>query len=125
MCIMGVSPLTAVVPFALLLTLSFFVLVALRKLEEKALKAFGYVVAGLLCFAALVVFLGTPYNMSRSPMKMKYMIRQKMNTEGMPQMMQKGSMPGMAMPGKEASSKEQKRPVSKCGGNKGIISKTE
>lgn len=112
---MRISPLMAVVPFALLLTLSFFVLIALRKVEEKALKAFGYVVAGLLCFAALVAFLGAPaYNMGRSPMKMKYMMRQKMNMDGMPQMMQKENMP-----------QEKKQPVSKCGGNKGIIFKAE
>ena len=114
MCMMRVSPLIAVVPFALLLTLSFFVFFALRKVEEKLLKAFGYVVAGLLCFAALVVFLGTPYNMGRGPMKMKYMMRQKMKTDGMSQMMQKDNMP-----------MEQKSPMSNCGGNKGIISKTK
>jgi len=108
------SPLPAIVPFALLLTLSFFVLFALRKVEEKALKAFGYVVAGLLCFTALVVFLGTPYNMGRPPMKMKYMMRQKMKKDVMPQMTQKDNMP-----------EEQKSPVSKCAGNKGVIFKAE
>lgn len=114
MCIMRVLPLMAVVPFALLLTLSFFVFFAVRKVEEKVLKAFGYVVAGLLCFAALVVFLGTPYSMGKGPMKMKYMMRQKMKMDGMPQMMQKENMP-----------REQKQPVSKWGGNKGVIFKAE
>jgi len=115
MCMMRISPLTAVVPFALLLTLSFFVLLALRKVEEKALKAFGYVVAGLLCFAALVVFLGVPsYNMGSGPMKMKYMMRQKMKMDSMPQMMKKDNLP-----------EEQKRPISKCGGNKGVISQAQ
>jgi len=111
---MGVSPLMAVVPFSLLLTVSFFVCLAARKVEEKALKAFGYVVAGLLCFAALVVFLGTPYGMGKGPMKMRYMMRQKMKMDGMPQMMQKENMP-----------REQKQPVSKCGSNKGVIFKAE
>ena len=117
------SPLTAVVPFALLLTLSFFVLFALRKVEEKWLRGFGYVVAGLLCFAALVVFLGTPYSMGRGPAKMKYMMRQNMG--GMPGMMQRDNMPGMSMSGKEVSPKGRKLPASKCGGNKGVIFKTE
>ena len=112
MCMMRFSSLAAIVPFALLLTLSFFVLVALRKVEEKALKAFGYVVAGLLCFTGLVVFLATPYNMGRGPVEMKYMMRQKMKMESMPQMTQKNNM-----------SEEQKPAMSQCGGNKGVILK--
>ena len=114
MGMMRFSPLMAVVPFALLLTVSFFVCLAARKVEAKALKAFGYVVAGLLCFAALVVFLGTPYGMGKGPMKMKYMMRQKMKMDGMPQMMQKENMPMV-----------KKGPMSKCGGNKGVIFKAE
>lgn len=125
MCMLNFSSLIAIVPASVLLTISFFVLFALRKVEEKALRAFGYVVAGLLCFAALVVFLGAPYNMGRGPVRMKYMMRQKMNMEGMPQAMQKGNMPGMAMPQKSALPKEEKRPISKCGGNKGVIFKTQ
>jgi hypothetical protein len=46
------------IPTALLLAVSFFVLVLLRQVKEQALKAFGYLVAALLWLAALVVFSG-------------------------------------------------------------------
>jgi len=46
----------AILPTAILLTISFFVLVILRKTEGQGLKAFGYVVAALLWTCALLVF---------------------------------------------------------------------
>jgi hypothetical protein len=45
------------IPAAVLLAVSFFVLVAQRKLDSKPLKAFGYVVAGLLWLGALGAFM--------------------------------------------------------------------
>ena len=48
--------LFAVIPISLLLTVSFFVLIAVCKLENKALKAFGYVIATLLWVAVIVAF---------------------------------------------------------------------
>lgn len=45
----------AVIPAAIFLTISFFVLVVIRKIEGGALKAFGYVVSLLLWIAALLV----------------------------------------------------------------------
>ena len=120
-------PVLAIVPISLLLTASFFVLLDLRKIEEKGLKAFGYVVASLLWLAALVVFAGAAYDMGRGHGGMRCMMQQKMKMGTMPQMMmQQGNMPGMAMPEKGALPKDEKRPASsKCGGNKGIIFKAE
>ncbi len=56
---MGASRLIgtlALLPTTILLTISFFVLVILRKSEGQGLKAFGYVVAALLWVSALLVF---------------------------------------------------------------------
>jgi len=51
--------LFAVIPTAVLLTISFFVLFALRKIETEGLKAFGYIIATLLWIgAALVLSVG-------------------------------------------------------------------
>ncbi len=106
--------------------MSFFVILALRKIEEKGLKAFGYVVASLLWLAALTVFAGAAYNIGRGSGGMKCMMQQKMKMGFMPQMMQQDNMPGMAMPEKGALPKDEKRPgPSKCGGNKGIIFRAE
>jgi len=125
MCMLEFSSLIAIVPISVLLTISFFVLFTLRRVEEKGLKAFGYVVTGFLWLAALIIFLGAFYNMGRVPGRMKYMMHQRMKMESMPQMMQQGNMPGMVMPGKGALPKEQKRPISKYGGNKGVIFKAQ
>ena len=55
MCYMLSSvSLMAIIPIALLLTLSFFVLLSIRKAETKGLRVFGYVVTGILlgkCFS--------------------------------------------------------------------------
>jgi hypothetical protein len=56
---MGASRLIgtfAILPASILLTISFFVLVVLRKTEGSGLKAFGYVVAALLWASTLLVF---------------------------------------------------------------------
>ncbi len=47
--------LLAIIPTTILLTISFFVLFALRKTETQGLKAFGYVVIALLWCGALLV----------------------------------------------------------------------
>ena len=44
------------IPTMVLLTISFFVMVILKKLEEGALKSFGRIIAMLLCAAALMIF---------------------------------------------------------------------
>lgn len=133
MCIMNLFPLMAVVPIALLLTLSFFVLLTLRKVEEKGLKAFGYVVVSFIWLAALVVFSGAVYRTAKGTMMSKYMHGQKM---GMQQREQKDNMPGMNMPGMDMSSmampeksaaiKDAKHSgMPKCGGNKGLFMKKD
>ena len=118
--------LIAVVPVALLLTVSFFVLLAVRKVEEKGLKAFVYVVTCLLWLAALVVCWVAIYNTGRYPFSRKFLMHEKMKACAAPEMMQHYKMPAMAMPDKGASAKNEKLPrVSKCSGNKGIIFKAE
>jgi hypothetical protein len=46
----------SLIPTTMALTLSFFVLVVLRKIEERTLKVFGYVIAALLWLCALLLF---------------------------------------------------------------------
>lgn len=84
MCMMRAAGLLAVVPVSVLLTISFFVLVALRKVDEKGVKAFGYVVVALLWLATLVIFSGGVYKIATGRPKMPCM------------MMDKGPMMGMA-----------------------------
>lgn len=100
MCMLRLSYLMAIVPIAVLLTASFFVLFTLRKIEEKGLKGFGYVVVGFLWLAALVVFSGAVYKMAKGSFVMKGMMQQKMKMGHMPQMMQKDNPSGMVMPEK-------------------------
>lgn len=111
MCMMRLSYLLAIVPISILLTISFFVLFAMRKVEGKALKAFGYVVASFLWLAALVVFSGAVYKTAKSTMAMKCM-------------MHKNVMPAMVTPEKGQLPKDDKKPaVPKSGANRGIIFK--
>jgi hypothetical protein len=95
MLIFRVMGLFAVIPIALLLTVSFFVLLSLRKVEQQGLKAFGYVIAALLWLGAVLVFSAGVYTIStgRHPMMavMQEMMRGKMQgmmTAHMPGMMQ-------------------------------------
>jgi hypothetical protein len=78
----------ALIPTALLLTVSFFVLVVLRKIELQGLKAFGYVVAAALWIAALLTFSMGIYVISTGDHPILGMMRQ----------MQSGHM-GQMMPG--------------------------
>ena len=120
MCMLRLAHLMAVVPVAVLLTVSFFVLSTLRKIEGKGLKAFGYVVAGFLWLAALVVFSGAVYKIAQGSAAMKGMMQQKMKMDCMSQMMQKDKSPGIAMLEKGPFAKDQKR-----GANKGVVFKAE
>lgn len=99
-------PLMAIVPISLFLTLSFFVLSVLRKIEEKWLKIFGYVVVSFLLLSALVVFSGAVFHMTNGLGGMKCKMMQKMKMGSMSRMMQQNSMPCMAMPEKGELSKE-------------------
>jgi hypothetical protein len=105
---MGASRLIGVLvllPTTILLTISFFVLVILRKSEGQGLKAFGYVVAALLWVSALLIFsLGIyMFSTGRHPMMggMKCYGSSMMKSPMMGQMMQhpqdepiKGQMKG-------------------------------
>jgi len=48
--------LMTVVPVVILLTMSFFVLFAVRKIDTRGLKVFGYVVTALLWGAIVTIF---------------------------------------------------------------------
>lgn len=70
--------LFALIPAAVLLTISFFVLVVLRKAESEGLKAFGYVVATLLWIAAVLVISTGIYTVYTGRYPMKCMIQEMM-----------------------------------------------
>jgi hypothetical protein len=110
----------AIVPVSALLTASFFVLFTLRKIEEKGLKGFGYLVVGSLWLAALVVFSSAVYKGSAA---MKYAMQPKMNMNYMPAMMQRPGSTGMVMPEKIPLAKDQKCPG--CGASKVIVPKVK
>ena len=126
MCMLRLSYLMAIVPIAVLLTVSFFVLFTLRKIEEKGLKGFGYVVVGFLWLATLVVFSSAVYKMAQGSIAMKGMMQSKMKMDYVPPMMQRDNPPGMIMPERRPLVKDQKPSgCSKCQANKGVIFKAE
>jgi len=117
---MSLASLFVVIPVSLLLALSFFVLVAVRKVEGNALKTFGQVVASLLWLAALILFLGS----FQMPGRMRGPMHQKARMGGnMPMTMQREQVnlasenAPLAKPGVKAG-----KP---CGGNKGIVFKAD
>ena len=91
-------PLMPIVSISLCLTVSFFVLFALRKVAEKWLKVFGYLAVSLLLLTALIVLSGAVFKMANGLGGMKCNMMQRMKKCGMGQMMQKKNMPNMAMP---------------------------
>lgn len=56
--------LFALIPTGILLTISFFVLFATRKVETQGLKVFGYVIAVLLWVAAALIFSTGVYSLT-------------------------------------------------------------
>jgi len=88
--------LFVIVPTTLVLTISFFVLIVLRKVEKGVLKAFGYVVVNLLWVSALLIFLGGVYTLISGSCPGQKMMMQKhgMMSQGMmdKQMMEKKIM---------------------------------
>ena len=92
--------LFALIPATILLTISFFVLVVIEKIEKQGLKAFGYVVAALLWAAAFLVISTGIYTLStgRCPVQsaMHCMMKDRMHEmmEGKMGMMS-GQMPMM------------------------------
>lgn len=83
-CMSRIAPIIVVVPISLLLALSFFVLLSIRKAETKGLKAFGYVVAGILWLSILVIFLGGVYKIAKGGYLAKCMTHKKMMMQNMP-----------------------------------------
>jgi UPF0716 family protein affecting phage T7 exclusion len=77
-----------------LLTISFFVLVVLKKIESKALKMFGYIIAVLLWIAAGLVFATGIYIIAKGGCS---------NYSRMSSMMRQGMMPSPMMPGMPGS----------------------
>ena len=94
MTMFRLSGLITIIPATLLLTISFFVLFALRKVETQGLKSFGYVVVSLLWISSLWFFSIGVYTIStgRPPMicMMQQMMKDKMHS-----MMKDGRMPAM------------------------------
>ena len=86
--------LFAIIPTAVLLTISFFVLFTLRKIETEGLKAFGYCLAVLLWIAAALVLSVGIYTVSTGRHPMKCMM-QEMRKAHMQEMMKEGQMPPM------------------------------
>jgi len=85
-CMSRVAPIMVVVPVSLLLALSFFVLLSISKAQTKGLKAFGYVVAGMLWLGVLVIFLGGVYKIAKGGYLAKCMMHKKMMMQNMPMM---------------------------------------
>ncbi len=93
MAIFRVMGLFAIIPIAILLTISFFVLFTLRKIETQRLKAFGYVIAALLWVAALLVFSLGVYTVSTGRHPMMIMMQEMI--KGQMRGMMGGQMPPM------------------------------
>ena len=64
MCMPRILGVFALVPAAVLLAISFFILFAISKVEKQGLKAFGYVVAAVLWAVALLCFSAGIYKLS-------------------------------------------------------------
>ena len=120
--------LMAIVPIAALLTASFFVLFTIRKIEEKGLRGFGYVVAGFLWLAALIVFAGAAFGLGKNFPGMNKCAKMRSETRmgGMPYMGQQVNLIPTAMPVTGQVTKEVKiSGCSKCQSNKGVVTKTK
>ncbi|MFA5145720.1 MAG: hypothetical protein WC723_06985 [Candidatus Omnitrophota bacterium] len=91
----NIMGLFAIVPATLFLTISFFVLFAVRKLESPPLKAFGYVLAVLLWISSALVLGTGVYAMSSGRCPMMDMMQGKMPCMMMKGKMMKGQMPMM------------------------------
>lgn len=105
---MGLFPL---LPVTVLLTVSFFVLVTLRRLETKPLRAFGYVVAVLLWISALAVVYSGPGGMGKCPMmqgRPPMMMQAGPGSAQMPPMMMKDCQKAKMQQAAPAETKKEK-----------------
>ncbi len=117
-CMSRIAPIIAVVPISFLLALSFFVLLSIRKAETKGLKAFGYVVAGILWLSVLVILLGGVYKVAKGGYLAKCMMHKKMMMQNMPMMQ---NQKAMNMPADKENAQKTKD-AAHCQ-NKGVIFK--
>jgi hypothetical protein len=128
MCMPSFAFLLTIVPVSLLLTLSFFVLLSVKKAETKGLKSFGYVVAGILWAAVLVILLGGVCRIASAAYparcRMRKMMMQSMPMQNMP-MMQKDKVANISVDKNYPSAQVSKINNADHCGNKGIISKGE
>ena len=112
------------VPLALLLALSFFVLVTAQKLKSKYLRSFGYFVASFLGLIVLLAFLSGVYSLGAAGVKNRCQKRDK----SMKMMMMEKRMPMAAESPTPAitavSAKDTARPEPSCG-NKGFMQKSK
>ena len=103
----------AIIPTTLLLTVSFFVLFALRKLETQGLKAFGYVIASLLWVCALLVFSCGVYTISTGRHPAMVALQEMMHGQ------MAGMMMGTPMPETMGTQGMSMMHPGKCAGMKG------
>jgi hypothetical protein len=92
----------ALIPATVLVTISFFVLVVLRKIEAGALKIFGYVVTVILWIVAFLVFSAGIYMVSGGHQCMMQGKMHEMMQGRMPKMMQEKREMWMQQKGKTA-----------------------
>ena len=100
MIMQRVMGLFTLIPATVLLTISFFVLVTINKIEKQGLRAFGYVVAALLWAGALLAVSAGIYTLSTGRCPMQAMMQGQMQGmkcggPGQMQGMMQGKMPMM------------------------------
>ncbi len=85
-CMARLSPIMAVVPISFLLTLSFFVLLSLEKVQTKKLKNFGFLVVTIIWLAVLIIISGSARRLVKGVNQKKCMMRKEMMMRSMPGM---------------------------------------
>ena len=88
MCSSNLLGLLALIPTAVLLSISFFVLLASGKTASQNLKVFGYVIAVCLWISAALVFSAGIYMLATGRHPMMNMMQQMMKGGMQPPMMQ-------------------------------------
>ncbi|MFA6350135.1 MAG: hypothetical protein WCY12_04340 [Candidatus Omnitrophota bacterium] len=89
---MRLGGLFAFIPATVLLAVSFFVLLTLRKAESQGLKAFGYVVAAFLWLSSTIILGAGAYTLATGRCPMKKMMMSRMHDKMPMPMMQQGKM---------------------------------
>ena len=109
--ILRLSGLFAIAPMALLLAISFFIMLAMSKSEKKIINIFGCVVVALLWLSAGLIFATGVYSLATGEgcmmKKMMYYKKQQMMYPGHPGYMRPGA--GKKMPGCDKGMHYKKR----------------